>query len=56
MSQTALNRRAYPGGRDDSDLTVQPLKKIERKDQEEDVEQYESGTTDFEGTDQGFGD
>jgi hypothetical protein len=34
--------RVYPGGRDESDLTVQPKRKIARKNEDLDLEHYES--------------
>jgi hypothetical protein len=38
--------KAYPGGRDESDLSVQPKKRVTRKSEDVDLEQFEAGVTD----------
>lgn len=43
-------RKNFPGGQDESDLTVQPQKHITRKGEEIDVEHYESGAGEYDST------
>ncbi|MDZ4676255.1 MAG: hypothetical protein SGI74_01995 [Oligoflexia bacterium] len=50
-------RRAYPGGRDDSDLTVQTLRQVSKKEGEADHENYEPVGLEYDASssDAGFG-
>jgi hypothetical protein len=54
-SSSTLQRRAYPGGRDESDLTVQPHKRITKKQQDSEAGFEAEPDTTTSGEDQGFG-
>ena len=54
-SSSALQRRAYPGGRDESDLTVQPHKRITKKQQDSEAGLEAEPDVNSSGADEGFG-
>ena len=54
-ASSQLQRRAYPGGRDESDLTVQPHKTVTRKQVDSEAGFEAEPEVDSSGADEGFG-
>lgn len=56
-SNSIASRKAYAGGRDESDLTVQKLRVITRKEVELDPDHYEPEAREYDASDSesGFG-
>lgn len=48
-------QRAYPGGRDDVDLSVQPKKRVAKKAEDIELENFESGANEAPPTEGNFG-